>query len=73
MEKEKKTSKFGGFLLCGQPSKLKLRIDYVTFARVTLFFIHLIQKGCLLNCGIVHCALLHTQTATHHGCNEFNK
>ena len=23
-----------------------------------------------LNCCIVHCALLHTQTAKHHGCNE---
>ena len=33
--------------------------------------IHLIQKRLLLNCCIVHCALLHTQTATHHGCNEF--
>ena len=29
------------------------------------------KKGCLLNYCIVHCALLHTQTATHHGCNEF--
>ena len=24
-----------------------------------------------MNCCIVHCTLLHTQTATHHGCNEF--
>ena len=30
-----------------------------------------LKKGCLLNCCIVHCALLHTQTAMHHGCNEF--
>ena len=29
------------------------------------------KKGCLLNCCTVHCALLHTQTAMHHGCNEF--
>ena len=39
-------------------------------------FIHLIKKRLsseLLHCAlcIVHCALLHTQTATHHGCNEF--
>ena len=33
--------------------------------------IHLIKKKCLPNCCIVHCALLHTQTAKHHGCNEF--
>ena len=33
--------------------------------------IHLITKKCLPNCCIVHCALLHTQTAKHHGCNEF--
>ena len=28
------------------------------------------EKGCLLNCCIVHCALLHTQIAKHHGCNQ---
>ena len=32
---------------------------------------HLIQKGCLLKCCIVHCALLHIQTPMHHGCTEF--
>ena len=43
---------------------------FISFFAVELC-IHLIQKGCLLNCCIVHCALLHTQTAKHHGCNEF--
>ena len=30
---------------------------------------HLIQKR--LSSELLHCALLHTQTAKHHGCNEF--
>ena len=36
------------------------------------------KNGCLVNCCIVHCCICmlnsvqrHTQTATHHGCNEF--
>ena len=31
--------------------------------------VHLIQKR--LSSELLHCALLHTQTAMHHGCNEF--
>ena len=32
-------------------------------------YIHLIKKG--LSSELLHCALLHTQTAMHHGCNKF--
>ena len=32
-------------------------------------YIPLIKK--MLSFELLHCALLHTQTATHHGCNEF--
>ena len=32
-------------------------------------YIHLIQER--LSSELLHCALLHTQTAKHHGCNKF--
>ena len=38
----------------------------------TTTLIHLIQKMfSSISSELLHCALLHTQTATHHGCNEF--
>ena len=49
-------------------------INWVNFgfkACINSLYIHLLKKGCLLNCCIVHCALLHTQTAKYHGCNKF--
>ena len=37
--------------------------------QIQFSYIYLIQKR--LSSELLHCALLHTQTATHHGCNEF--
>ena len=41
------------------------------YTYIHAYTVHLIQKGCLLNCCIVHCVLLHTQTTKHHRCNNF--
>ena len=47
-------------------------IIIITIIIIIIIIIHRSnsKKGCLLNCCIVHCTLLHTQTAMHHGCNE---
>ena len=58
-----------------QPSSLyQLSVLKYTnlYAMFSLFWneqIHLIKKR--LSSELLHCALLHTQTAKHHGCNEF--
>ena len=49
---------------------------YIYIYMYMCMYIHLILNRLsseLLHCAlcIVHCALLHTQTAKHHGCNEF--
>ena len=45
-------------------------VEYIVYtANVYCVYIHLIQKS--LSSKLLHCALLHTQTAKNHGCNEF--
>ena len=45
------------------------KMVYLLLLALTLICIHLIRKR--LSSELLHCALLHTQTATHHGCNDF--
>ena len=47
---------------CIIENKYKLHVLFV-------LNIHLIQKR--FSSELLHCALLHTQTAMHHGCNKF--
>ena len=56
-------------IYCGRKTLIK-RFDHRTpSVKYILLYIHQIKKR--LSSELLHCALLHTQTATHHGCNEF--